>query len=423
MSAALFRIVGWSYLPDFATKQTLRIIHQTSFSVFHRSPPDPRTPAYALHYRLTFAAVVLCYLIYNFLDASGSITINFYELLGVYPNSSDVTLKTAFRGFARKYHPDRVGPSGEALFIEVRDAFEALKDPVVRFAYDRFGPDVLTWKECTTMREYLRRGLLSSSLYHIMTGAGLILFSAIGKPSPIVAWRYLLFLCLFASELYLLFAPSPSALSRSPFVDAAPSHATILDVLFPKRVVYQHILLLHQIFFFLSVASSRVAPVLFPSLMQGDPAMDQQIVRAMAERLGALAKTTERELSIMLDMELCAIDETPMVTSQTSMLPPRETLKSDIMRVLTTEMEDVVVENKLKAEVGPVKTAWNAAVDKERKRVQRDNEVQVTQSDSSPYGLTSKKMEQICPRFASMVKVPVGRHGIVVLMVNFEKKG
>jgi hypothetical protein len=51
----------------------------------------------------------------------------------------------------------------------------------------RFGPDVLKWKECTTMREYLRRGLLTSSLYHIVTGAGLILFSAIGRPSPVAA--------------------------------------------------------------------------------------------------------------------------------------------------------------------------------------------------------------------------------------------
>jgi DnaJ-class molecular chaperone len=30
-----------------------------------------------------------------------------------------------------------VGPQGEALFITVRDAFEALKNPTVRFAYDR----------------------------------------------------------------------------------------------------------------------------------------------------------------------------------------------------------------------------------------------------------------------------------------------
>jgi len=53
----------------------------------------------------------------------------------------------------------------------------------------RFGPDVLKWKECATMREYLRRGLLTSSFYHIMAGAGLILFSIIGRPSPIAAVR------------------------------------------------------------------------------------------------------------------------------------------------------------------------------------------------------------------------------------------
>jgi hypothetical protein len=215
-------------------------------------------------------------------------------------------------------------------------------------------------------------------------------------PCACFKWRYLLFLSLFASELYLLLAPSPSTLSPSPFVDATTSHATILDVVFPKRTVYQHVLLLHQVFFFLSVALSRVAPVLFPSLMRGDPIMDQQIVRAMAERLGALAKTTEREckwiitflgtsikfwyipilfltiVSIMLDTELVAIHEIPVITSELNTLPRSpEMLKSDIMHALTMEMEDVIVENKLKSEVGPVKTAWDLAVDKEmRKKVQ-----------------------------------------------------
>jgi hypothetical protein len=33
---------------------------------------------------------------------------------------------------------------------------------------------------------------------------------------------------------------------------------------FPHRVVYQHILFLHQLFMFMSVAVSKVAPVLFP---------------------------------------------------------------------------------------------------------------------------------------------------------------
>lgn len=71
------------------------------------------------------------------MDASSGLGQNFYELLGVDPRSDEGALKAGFRAFARKNHPDRIGPGGEALFIDVRDAFEALKDPVVRFAYDR----------------------------------------------------------------------------------------------------------------------------------------------------------------------------------------------------------------------------------------------------------------------------------------------
>ncbi len=50
-------------------------------------------------------------------------------------------LKAAFKGFAKRYNPDRpgVGRDGEEVFMRVRTMFEALKDPVVRFAYDRCG--------------------------------------------------------------------------------------------------------------------------------------------------------------------------------------------------------------------------------------------------------------------------------------------
>ena len=64
---------------------------------------------------------------------------NFYQILGVSPNVDETGLKLAFRAFAKRHHPDRpeVGKEGEVMFMAVRDAFEALKDPVVRFAYDR----------------------------------------------------------------------------------------------------------------------------------------------------------------------------------------------------------------------------------------------------------------------------------------------
>jgi len=70
----------------------------------------------------------------------------------------------------------------------------------------------------------------------------------------------------------------------------------------------------------------------------------------------------------MLDMEIHSIHETPMVASQTSVLRSPEILKSNTMRVLAKEMEDVIVEDMLKSEVGPVKTAWDAVIDKERRK-------------------------------------------------------
>ena len=65
--------------------------------------------------------------------------LNFYQILGVPPTVDDAGLKFAFRQFAKQHHPDRpgVGTAGIEMFMIVRNAFEALKDPTVRFAYDR----------------------------------------------------------------------------------------------------------------------------------------------------------------------------------------------------------------------------------------------------------------------------------------------
>ncbi|KAL4071274.1 hypothetical protein V8B97DRAFT_1871187 [Scleroderma yunnanense] len=361
MSAVLLQIAGWSVLPDFVTRYSLSFIHQTVFRFLQRSPPPQGSPVYAHHYRYTYAAVVLGYLLYNFLEASTALPKNFYELLDVRPAiTDDSTLKTAFRTFARKHHPDRIGPQGEGYFIQVRDAFEALKDPVVRFAYDRFGPDVLQWKDCSTMKEYLRRGLLSSSAYYIVTGAALVLYSVIGKPSPIATWRYLLFIMMLALELYLLLVPPSHPAEPSPFVDHIPPNGTLLDYLFPHRVVYQHIRLLHQAFLFVSVALSRVAPVLFPSLGNSNPAVEQQMLKAVADRLGMLAQSTERERGL---------DGTS---------PDVSKLDEDVMRTLCVAMEDILIETKLKSEDGPMRSAWDRAVQKKMHQVPSEIESRVS---------------------------------------------
>ncbi|MDR2871190.1 MAG: DnaJ domain-containing protein [Xanthomonadaceae bacterium] len=63
---------------------------------------------------------------------------DYYAILGVEPSAGDAEIKTAYRRLARKYHPDVSKEAGaEEKFKAINEAYEALRDPQKRKAYDQ----------------------------------------------------------------------------------------------------------------------------------------------------------------------------------------------------------------------------------------------------------------------------------------------
>jgi curved DNA-binding protein len=70
---------------------------------------------------------------------------DYYQILGVKRDADADSIRQAYRRLARKYHPDvSKETDAEERFKELQEAYEVLRDPEKRKAYDRFGQ---YWKE------------------------------------------------------------------------------------------------------------------------------------------------------------------------------------------------------------------------------------------------------------------------------------
>ncbi|RDX43389.1 DnaJ-domain-containing protein [Lentinus brumalis] len=407
--AALFGLLkytAWTYLPGLATQQLLSVVHHAYPRVLGRPPPQRGTSDYARDYRLTYLFVVISYLLYTFYDAAATVEPNYYQILGVEPTADENTLKAAFRQFARRYHPDRVGQQGETLFIQVRDAYEALKSPVKRFAYDRFGPDALEWS-CSTLREYIRHGLMQASGFYITSVVILVILSTSGRSGPVAYWRYLILALTAVYEMLYILNPSPAPVSASSFSSTlfadptAAAHTSLFSFLWPRRVAYQHVRFLHSLFVLASFALSNVVPALFPA---PTPEMEAQHIVNEAQQILLQSRAISHEATAQVQTLLHAARNTPGTT-----FPFLGALPADdgdtVSGALVGELENLLVETQMRADGGPLKSAVENAVERrkrERERWPRENTTRTATGNLPFFGSDSSAQQaETTPRCLS----------------------
>jgi hypothetical protein len=342
LASTLGSLIGWAVLPELFTKITL-----SAFASIAGVQVDPRTPQYAVYHKRAFAFVVFAYLVYTIITYIEASPPNFYEILQIPYDADENVLKTAFRAFARRFHPDRVGPQGQARFVEVRDAYESLKHPVKRYAYDRFGPDVLEWTQCTTFRDFVKQGLLSSLGFYIATGGISLLMTITGRGGSGTFWRYTLFIACFVGEVSLILMPSIDG--ESPF---------FLHRLLPTGLPFQHVRLLHQLFLTTSAALTRVVPVFFPEV-PSDPVTLMQIFGPFIEKLTSLSELADQEVARMITSELRSMHGLSYNSHDRNL----QFIDDTVMGYLTQEMENLVIDSQIK--VNPkLNSVWTKIAEK-----------------------------------------------------------
>lgn len=162
----------------------------------------------------------------------------------------------------------------------------------------------------------------------------------------------------------------PLSFSTSVFGKHLPTSYPILQTIWPNRVPYQHILFLHQLFVFLSVALTHVVPKII-SLSSREAADSRQLEPfelATWERIYGTLAVADREASILLHTILQSIHPTSRAKghhepSLASMQPLSQEETRETLDILTPEMHAMVVETNIKNHMSnPIQAAWKSAL-------------------------------------------------------------
>jgi len=216
------------------------------------------------------------------------------------------------------------------------------------------------------------------------------------SPSTVNFWRYTLFLISLLTEFTLV-------------VNQVPP---LWSLLFPEHVQYQHILFLHQLSIFFSVALSRVAPVVFPKPIDQD--WDVRNWRTLLEQNDKIAKALDSEVFSMLHQNVRLLDPSVMPSMKSHPQPPP--ISGEVMDLLTEEMENMIIEGNLRKDQDkePMKSLLNSAISRGRRSLHPSERPgwwqsrEYTESKERAEGWRLREIRSPAPGLTGVTAVDVG---------------
>lgn len=277
--------------------------------------PQPGSPRYQLHRRRIQIAVILIYLLYTVYETDYWIrqSGDFYQDLGLSLDSDERKIKSRFRRLAALHHPDKINSDDPAAMLEadnyyvlLKSAQDTLSDPVKKFAYTRFGPDVLTWQHCKTIRDYLMHGM-QVSVAPLYAGSAfvMIILGFTGYLQQGKFWRWVIFGALAILEMHMITRPYTS-----------PILAKVVNPLLewttlgrhPQMLPFQLVQLARKATFTLFIAVSQIGGLMAQQKPTASGAAMGQHEMAQLARLETIAQNTDAEAARLL-----ALDTAPFV--------------------------------------------------------------------------------------------------------------
>jgi DnaJ-domain-containing protein 1 len=175
----VLQIGYWSFLPVFSAHSGIRSIGITFSSILYYSCSPQRistfhkAQAVVLHYWDSKLFAIFYHTgLFVLIETEFDLKSNYYQILGVYPNADTRTLKSAFRKLSLMFHPDKMQSDGKGIhqqFVNLREAYDILKEPTTRLAYDHFGVDVFSCDGCITYPEYMQHHMFSVGMFYAIT--------------------------------------------------------------------------------------------------------------------------------------------------------------------------------------------------------------------------------------------------------------